>query len=132
MATAIDVKSQAHAMIDRMDTTQVSSVVAIMATMLDPFSHALANTPVEDEAVARGWLRDVLARDGAPIPGWVRPLIAAFNEISSLPDDWDTYGAKAVKVERIEESFSVLRLVMQPNSPAPSVVPLSDGGVQFE
>ena len=32
----------------------------------------------------------------------------------------------------MRESFSLLRLVMQPNSPSPSVVPLADGGVQLE
>ena len=67
MATAADVKLQAHAMIDRMAPKQVSAVVTLLEAMLDPVSRALANAPVEDEtasdeeslaaAASREWLR---------------------------------------------------------------------------
>jgi hypothetical protein len=142
MATAVSVKDQAHALIDRMPTGQVSAVVTLLEAMLDPVSHALAHAPVEDElasdektpiaAASREWLRKIVSSNGESIPGWVRPTIAAFNEIGRLSDNWDTYGGKAANVEAVQQSFSLLRSVMQPNSPAPSVVPLSDGGVQLE
>jgi len=68
MATAADVKLQAHAMIDRMAPKQVSAVVTLLEAMLDPVSRALANAPVEDStaseeealaaAASHEWLRD--------------------------------------------------------------------------
>jgi len=68
MATVGDVRSQAHAMIDRMAPRQVSAVVTLLEAMLDPLSRALANAPREDEAVgdeetaavaaSRVWLRE--------------------------------------------------------------------------
>lgn len=74
----------------------------------------------------------VVSFNGEPLPNWVRPTISALNEIGSLPENWDTYGAKAANPDLMRESFSILQLVMQPTSPAPSVVPLSDGGIQLE
>lgn len=82
IATAIDLKSQAHAMIDRMAPRQVSAVVTLLEAMLDPFAQALANAPAENElpdedevaavGASRAWLqthtalpnRDVLAEFG--------------------------------------------------------------------
>jgi hypothetical protein len=51
MATAANLKQQAHEMIERMAPSQVSAVVALLEVMLDPFSRALANAPMEDELV---------------------------------------------------------------------------------
>ena len=39
----------AHELIDRMAPSQVSAVVSLLETMLDPVSRAIANAPVEDE-----------------------------------------------------------------------------------
>ncbi len=108
---------------------------ALFASRLQlPLTSSAALVPLSEPAVSYATKSTayIVSHNGEPFPSWVRPTIAAFNEIGSLPDNWDTYGGRAVKVERIEESFSLLRLVMQPNSPAPSVVPLSDGGVQVE
>jgi hypothetical protein len=50
MATAaIDPRQQAHELIDRMATSQVSAVVGLLETMLDPASLAIANAPYDDE-----------------------------------------------------------------------------------
>ncbi len=82
MATVADAKMLAHAMIERMNATQASSAVAVLEGILDPFSRALANAPIEDElpseeeaaavAASHEWLqtdtalpnRDVLAEFG--------------------------------------------------------------------
>jgi len=82
MATAVSVKQQAHELIDRLPAGQVSAVVTLLEAMLDPFSPALANAPVEDElageeeaatvTASREWLqthsaianREVLAEFG--------------------------------------------------------------------
>ena len=68
MATAaIDPRQQAHELIDRMATSQVSAVVGLLETMLDPASLAIANAPYDDEpeteeerravAEAKRWLQ---------------------------------------------------------------------------
>lgn len=50
MATAaIDVRQQAHLLIDRMAPSQVRAAVVLFETMLDPVSLAIANAPYDDE-----------------------------------------------------------------------------------
>lgn len=66
------------------------------------------------------------------LPAWVEPTIAAFIGIQGLPDNWNSYGSRTTSGDLIKQALSVLETVMQPNSPAPSVVPLGDGGLQIE
>ena len=42
-------REQAHELIDRMAPSQVSAVVGLLETMLDPVSRAIANAPFDDE-----------------------------------------------------------------------------------
>jgi hypothetical protein len=42
-------KEQAHQLIERMAPSQVSAVVGLLESMLDPVSRAIANAPVDDE-----------------------------------------------------------------------------------
>ena len=42
-------KEKAHELIDRMAPSQVSAVVGLLETMLDPVSRAIANAAVDDE-----------------------------------------------------------------------------------
>ena len=42
-------REQAHELIDRMAPSQVSAVVGLLETMLDPVSRAIANAPIDDE-----------------------------------------------------------------------------------
>lgn len=66
------------------------------------------------------------------LPAWVRPTIAAFVSITSLADNWDSYGGKTINRDLINQSLLVLGMVMQADSPAPSVVPIGNGGLQIE
>ncbi len=43
-------KEKAHELIERMAPSQVSAVVGLLETMLDPVSRAIANAPIDDEA----------------------------------------------------------------------------------
>ncbi len=45
-------REHAHELIDRMAPSQVSAVVGLLETMLDPFARALANAPFDDEPVS--------------------------------------------------------------------------------
>jgi hypothetical protein len=42
-------KRQAHELIDRLAPSQVSAVVGLLESMLDPISRAIASAPVDDE-----------------------------------------------------------------------------------
>jgi hypothetical protein len=66
------------------------------------------------------------------LPDWILPTVRAFSHIQGLSDGWDSYGAKRVNHELIRSSLALLSLIMESNSPTPSVVPLTDGGVQIE
>ena len=57
--TSVDPKQQAHELIDRMPSYQVSAVVGLLETMLDPFARALANAPFEDEPVSDEEAREI-------------------------------------------------------------------------
>jgi hypothetical protein len=66
------------------------------------------------------------------LPPWVKPTISAFIEIQNLPDNWDSYGGKATNRELIKQSLLILGSIAQADSPAPSVVPMGNGGIQIE
>lgn len=61
-------KEEAHELIDRMAPSQVSAVVGLLETMLDPFARALANAPYDDEPVSEEEAREIAADRGAAIP----------------------------------------------------------------
>lgn len=54
-------REQAHELIDRMAPSQVSAVVGLLETMLDPFARALANAPWDDEPVSEEEAREIEA-----------------------------------------------------------------------
>jgi len=67
-----------------------------------------------------------------PLPIWVEQTLSAFITVQSLPDNWDSYGAKRVGSDAVIQSLLILEQIMDSASPAPSVVPLGDGGLQLE
>jgi hypothetical protein len=76
--------------------------------------------------------RIVVTTNQTPTPAWIEPTISAFIGVQSLPDNWNSYGAKKVNGDLISRSLAVLELIMEATSPPPSVVPLADGGLQLE
>jgi hypothetical protein len=62
-----DPRQQAHELIDRMPETQISALVGLLKTIVDPVATALRNAPLDDEpeteeekqavAKARVWLQ---------------------------------------------------------------------------
>jgi hypothetical protein len=70
--------------------------------------------------------------NGATAPAWVEPAISAIIEVQALPENWDSYGGRKTNRDLIIQSLSVLELIMEVATPAPSVVPLGDGGLQLE
>ncbi|MGC9946099.1 MAG: hypothetical protein ABSF64_06980 [Bryobacteraceae bacterium] len=70
-----DARQNAHELIDRLPETQLSALVGLLETIIDPVGVALRNAPVDDEpeteeekqgvAEARAWLQ---RRGGRGIP----------------------------------------------------------------
>ena len=50
-STATNPRQQAHELIDRLAPSQVSAMVSLIATMLDPVARAIANAPVDEETL---------------------------------------------------------------------------------
>lgn len=67
-----------------------------------------------------------------PAPAWVKPTLKSLVELRQLPQNWDGYGAVRVQEQIAQRAPMFLVEVPENHAPAPSVVPLSDGGIQAE
>jgi hypothetical protein len=63
---------------------------------------------------------------------WAMPVIRRCLELLALPADWDHHGAAPISPDALSPVLHFLRRVMRPQTSAPSLVPLSDGGIQIE
>ena len=66
------------------------------------------------------------------LPRWVKPTLEAVVPLFSLQKNWDTYGALPINAKTTERALEVLLTIMGYETPAPSVVHTSGGGIQFE
>ncbi len=66
------------------------------------------------------------------LPDWVAPTIDGFLSIQALDENWDTYGSRRISEDVMRQALSILTQIMSLSSPVPSVVPMSDGGLQIE
>ncbi len=63
---------------------------------------------------------------------WVGPTIKGLAALLALGPDWDSYGAATIDLRRVQAAGELLGTIMQPETPTPTVVPTSGGGVQLE
>ena len=65
---------------------------------------------------------------------WLRGALKTAEEWRTLPDDWDSYGARAVQSKSVDQAREFLkRLADEPNIPAPfAIVPDRDGQIVVE
>jgi hypothetical protein len=73
----------------------------------------------------------VLGLQGEP-PGWVQPTLMILGQLLTLPRNWDSYGGRPVDPACVWASWHLLFAVMRDDSPLPTLVPTSRGGVQIE
>lgn len=69
---------------------------------------------------------------GGDPPAWITPTLENLGRLLAMPRNWDTYGAKRVDPACVVSAFETALAVMQDETPSPSVVPTSEGGVQLE
>jgi hypothetical protein len=82
-------REQAHELIDRMAPSQVSAVVGLLETMLDPVSRAIANAPFDDEPESEDERRAVAESKAwlAAHPGQTISHAEMMAEFGLSPDD---------------------------------------------
>jgi hypothetical protein len=69
---------------------------------------------------------------GDASPPWIKPAVRGLSALLELPSDWDSYGGVRIKPEIVIAALNLLFETMQYDSPAPSIVPTSRGGIQLE
>lgn len=65
------------------------------------------------------------------LPVWVSPVRQRFEELASLPDDWDHRGGSRLSISDVKDALSFLARVMSCDTAAPQIAPLSTGGIQL-
>lgn len=65
-------------------------------------------------------------------PRWLNRALNEVDALRQLERNWDSYGAVPVNRMFLTEAASLLRELARSRTPAPSVVPTSDGSVQLE
>ena len=67
------------------------------------------------------------------LPEWFSAVVSRLLPLLSLPPNWNSEGAEAVRGDAILPMvFYVLNQVMKQSTPAPMIVPTAQGGVQLE
>jgi hypothetical protein len=69
---------------------------------------------------------------GQPLPPWFDPLMQGFVDLLTLLPNWDSYGAGMIDPNIVQAAIDCMNALLGPKSPAPRVVPLSNGGLQLE
>ena len=69
---------------------------------------------------------------GQALPAWFDPVMQGFAELITLEPNWDSYGGLAIDRPTIDGAMALLDTLLGPSSLAPSIVPLSSGGLQVE
>jgi len=63
---------------------------------------------------------------------WLGPTLTAMNGLLKLEEGWDTFGGAKINPSRAMDALVFLLATMRDDTPTPSVVPTSSGGVQIE
>jgi len=63
---------------------------------------------------------------------WTRTLVGKFNELTSLQIGWDGYTGRPVSFSCAKFAANLLERLFDEQLPPPSLVPGSDGTLQFE
>ena len=73
----------------------------------------------------------VVETPGDP-PTWLEPTVYALCSLLELEAGWDSYGGQPINPNCVKASLELASTVLRDDSPNPSVVPTSRGGIQLE
>jgi hypothetical protein len=65
-------------------------------------------------------------------PEWLKETEETLRGFATLPEGWDSYGAKSIEPHVVDAAIELLRRIVQHNTLKPSVVPTNCGGIQIE
>ena len=65
-------------------------------------------------------------------PEWLKEAEETLRGLATLPEGWDSYGAKSTERHAIDSAIELLRRIVQHDTPKPAVVPTNRGGIQIE
>jgi hypothetical protein len=65
------------------------------------------------------------------VPEWFFAVAEKIRELSTLESNWDGRGSAAVRSDVLAFAWGVLLNILPPGMPAPSIIPLGNGGVQL-
>lgn len=65
-------------------------------------------------------------------PKWISHIAEVLSSYIWLPNNWDSYGARGTDFKCILVAIQILARIVDEHTPKPSVVPTTQGGVQFE
>lgn len=63
---------------------------------------------------------------------WFYDVLIKLRRIGQLEENWDSYGAPAIKSSIVVSTLQILNSLMRKNIPIPEMVPTSNGGIQLE
>lgn len=75
---------------------------------------------------------EILVEVHQPEPAWLYPVLDRLQRLSKLTEGWDSYGGHAPTDKSLFTALAVIANVLQYESQAPLIFPLSEGGVQLE
>lgn len=85
-------KEHAYKLIDRLPPSQLSAVVGLLETMLDPLARTLANAPFDDEPVSEEEAREVEASRASLARGKGIPNEEVLAEFGLTSEDFERMG----------------------------------------
>jgi hypothetical protein len=63
---------------------------------------------------------------------WLKPVLERLHYLQGLAPGWDSPGARSIEPRSFDRVLRFLTVSMTPQTPAPSIVPLENGGLQIE
>jgi len=66
------------------------------------------------------------------LPTWLSEAIQRLTRLTQLQQNWNSYGARPVRVNSIVAALDTLHSVMSDDTPLPEFVPTPRGTIQFE
>ena len=67
-----------------------------------------------------------------PRPSWFDPLARSLVDVLTLPPNWDSDGGSPIALKVVKVALALAPRILESQSQPPWVVPMSDGGIQFE
>ena len=66
------------------------------------------------------------------MPEWLTKTEQALQGLLSLPENWNSYGARPIDPLIVNAAMQLLRDIVRHETPQPAIVPTIRGGVQIE